>query len=339
MKKRLEAELLSIAHRILKLKNKSEVDQLYHETQKLYETLTVLKFYGDNYEQVKSEISEDDLHEKLSDVLEATTAAVPVAVEVPVTVEEPEEEVVTETEEQIVGEPEAAAQPETEEELVGEAEVSPEAEFEAEEEPVIVGEITLDEEEGEEENDENLNQLPVEESVAEEKSDVDFGAIFELAAERPNEIEDEKTEEIQAPINEVKPETKQISFQDLLGENYSEPVFVKPTDVTKPAAKKESTEEKAEVIVEKEEIKPLSLNDKLSKSINIGLNDRIGFVKYLFNDSTEDYNRVLSQLNTFSTFAEAKDFIEDIIKPDYNNWEGVDDYAERFIEIVEKKFD
>ena len=50
MKKRLESELISIAHRILKLKNKSEVDQLYLETRKLYETLAVLKFYGDNYE-------------------------------------------------------------------------------------------------------------------------------------------------------------------------------------------------------------------------------------------------------------------------------------------------
>ena len=74
------------------------------------------------------------------------------------------------------------------------------------------------------------------------------------------------------------------------------------------------------------------------KTINIGLNDRMGFVKFLFGDSSEDYNRVLSQLNTFSTFEEAKDFIEEIIKPDYNNWEGADEFAERFIGLVEKKF-
>ena len=65
MKKRLEAELISIAHRVLKLKNKSERDQLYLETRKLYETLSVLKFYGDNYEQLKSEITIEDLEEKL----------------------------------------------------------------------------------------------------------------------------------------------------------------------------------------------------------------------------------------------------------------------------------
>ena len=330
MKKRLEAELLSIAHRILKLKNKSEVDQLYHETQKLYEALTVLKFYGDNYEQVKSEIAVDDLEEKLSTSLEEKAPETPVAVVEPVIAEEPKEELVAETKEEEVIETEVVTEVETE--------------TETEEEPIIVGEITLEEEEIEEEENvpviddsEDVEEEVEEEVVAESKDEMDFGAIFELAAESPNEIEDEK-----AVVEEPKAKTKQISFEELLGENYNEPIFVKPNDITKPAGKKEKTEEKAEeksdVIVDREEGKSLSLNDQLSKTINIGLNDRMGFVKFLFGDSTEDYNRVLSQLNTFSTFEEAKDFIEEIIKPDYNNWEGADEFAERFIGLVEKKF-
>ena len=44
MKKKLEADLISIAHRILQLKNKSDINQLYLETQKLYEKLSVLRF-------------------------------------------------------------------------------------------------------------------------------------------------------------------------------------------------------------------------------------------------------------------------------------------------------
>ena len=310
MKKRLEAELLSIAHRILKLKNKSEVDQLYYETQKLYEALTVLKFYGDNYEQVKSEIAVDDLEEKLSASLEEKAPETPIVVAEPIAIEEPKEEVIAETKEETV----------VEEEVVEEVA----AEEEIEEEAVVVGEITIEEEE-------------VDEQPEEVKSDIDFAAMFELAAESPNEIEDEKP-----IVEEAKAETKQISFEELLGENYNEPVFVKPNDITKPVGKKEKIEEKAEeksdVIVDREEGKSLSLNDKLSKTINIGLNDRMGFVKFLFADSTEDYNRVLSQLNTFSSFEEAKDFIEEIIKPDYNNWDGADEFAERFIGLVEKKF-
>jgi hypothetical protein len=46
----------------------------------------------------------------------------------------------------------------------------------------------------------------------------------------------------------------------------------------------------------------------------------------------------MNQLITFDSFAEAQNFIEDMVKPDYNNWEGKDDYVARFMEIVEKKF-
>jgi len=55
-----------------------------------------------------------------------------------------------------------------------------------------------------------------------------------------------------------------------------------------------------------EPLKPSSLNDKLQTNIQIGLNDRIVFVKNLFEGSQEDFNRVISQLNTFKTEKEAK---------------------------------
>jgi hypothetical protein len=313
MKKRLEAELISIAHRVLKLKNKSEIDQLYHETQKLYEALAVLKFYGDNYEQLKSDVVVEDLEEKVVAFVETKTL-----VETPI----------KETEATIAAEPETIEEPHVEEEpievameestdeeeLIVEEEIEEEPtalEEDTEEEPIIVGEITLEEDEIEEE----------EEPIAELQSDLDFEPIFELAAESP--IEDV----IEEKIEEKKQEAQQISFEDLLGENYSEPVFVKPNDIVVPDSLKNVIDEK-----------PLSLNDQHLKVINIGLNDKMAFVKNLFGDSNEDYNRVLSQLNTFSTFEEAKDFIDEIIKPDYNNWDGVDDYSERFIEIVAKKF-
>lgn len=316
MKKRLEAELISIAHRVLKLKNKSEIDQLYHETQKLYEALTVLKFYGDNYEQVKSDISNEDIEEKIESFVEnKTVVATPKVVveEIATEVEEQKEEIAAEVEEVV------------EQEIVTASEETEVQEEAVEEEPVIVGEITLEEEEEIEEE-----EVP----VGEVKGDLDFEPIFELAAETPVE-----TLEIEEPkAEEPKKEAQQISFEDLLGQNYTEPVFVKPNDVTLPTSKKEVFEKSDDIIVDRFEGKTPSLNDKLAKTINIGLNDRMGFVKFLFADSNEDYNRVLSQLNTFSTFREAKDFIDEIIKPDYNNWVGADDYADRFIELVEKKF-
>ncbi|PID68232.1 MAG: hypothetical protein CR968_02620 [Flavobacteriia bacterium] len=81
-----------------------------------------------------------------------------------------------------------------------------------------------------------------------------------------------------------------------------------------------------------------SLNDRLSqKQIQVGLNDRIGFVKHLFDGSVEDFNRVLSQLNTFSKEQEAKDFMETHVLPDYD-WSDKEEYVVRFYKLIETKF-
>ena len=99
--------------------------------------------------------------------------------------------------------------------------------------------------------------------------------------------------------------------------------------------------DKTSTLFDKEENKgheKKSLNDSLVKNtIQIGLNDRIAFVKHLFNFDQSDFNRVLSQLNTLKTEKEAKDFIQNKVKPDYN-WIGKEEYEERLITIIERKF-
>ncbi len=82
---------------------------------------------------------------------------------------------------------------------------------------------------------------------------------------------------------------------------------------------------------------PKSLNDKLHINIQIDLNDRIAFVKHLFDGNQNDFNRVVSQLNTFKTEKEAKKFINKMVKPDYN-WAEKEEYEDRFMEIVVRKF-
>ena len=85
--------------------------------------------------------------------------------------------------------------------------------------------------------------------------------------------------------------------------------------------------------------KPKSLNDRLNKGIHIGVNDKLAFIKHLFDGSTTDYNRVLSQLGTIKTKEEAFNFVANMVKPDYNNWEGKEDYESRFLDIIAKKYD
>ena len=82
-----------------------------------------------------------------------------------------------------------------------------------------------------------------------------------------------------------------------------------------------------------------SLNDSHNaKEMVVGLNDRLAFVKHLFNDSTEEFNRVLSQLNTIESQDRTTAFIENMVKPEYNNWKGKEEYAARFMALVERRF-
>lgn len=60
MKKKLEAELISIAHRVLQLKNKSDVEILFQETQKLYEKLAVLRFVENQFGDTKPTLGQTD---------------------------------------------------------------------------------------------------------------------------------------------------------------------------------------------------------------------------------------------------------------------------------------
>lgn len=305
MKKRLEAELISIAHRILKLKNKSEVDQLYKETQKLYETLSVLKFYQDSFEQVKEDVSLEVLEEKLAVALEVSP-----------------EEIVAPTVEAVEPAVEEEAVVMVEEVEVEEVEEVQEVQVEDTPEAVVEDEV---EQEDEEENEEEEATVAAEDKE-EEQPALAFQPIFSLDHE-DEEAETEDDIEPAETASEITPETKRVVVEEFLGESYVDPVFVKPNEVSLFAAPTEEVPAFKSPVV-----------NESAKSIAIGLNDRIGFVKHLFDESNEDFNRVLSQLNSFDTFEEAKNFIDDMVKPDYNNWQGNEDYAERFMELIEHKF-
>ncbi|MCE2613497.1 hypothetical protein LVD13_10970 [Flavobacteriaceae bacterium D16] len=82
-----------------------------------------------------------------------------------------------------------------------------------------------------------------------------------------------------------------------------------------------------------------SVNDKwVAREIKVDLNDRLAFVKHLFRESTEDFNRVISQLNTIDSEERSRAFIENMIKPEYDNWNGKEAYENRFMAIIERRF-
>ncbi|MEN8886831.1 MAG: hypothetical protein ABF246_10605 [Winogradskyella sp.] len=247
MKKKLESELVSIAHRILKLKGREDIDKMHNEVAKLYEKLTVLKFAKENFEDDMPTIGNDSsffdmldtaFNNKVSDNIEVENKTY-------VNLDEVEDDAIME--------------------------------------PVM------------------------------EK-------IKDMVAQMPEETQQVDTLIENTLANDV---TTTIEFEAIASDFAVMPEFEPLEDAQKREA----------------ELAKTSLNDTLKgRRLQIGLNDKLAFTKHLFDSKNEDYDRVISQINTLDSLAEARTLIFDMIKPDYNNWQGKEAYEERFIEIVEGKF-
>jgi len=307
MKKIIETDLVSIAHRILQLKDKSDVNSLLNETEKLYQKLVLLKFYEDNKFRLDPSITEDRLNE-IAD--ESKNTEIPLV----------QESIQNKTEEK-----------HKEESIV----------IEELKEDSNHDEISISEEE------------PVSEKVNEdEKVTTNDEPVFTPSIEETQktvEEIDEQIEEIEErdPIEDAKEAVERATLEiDPVFSVSHEQLFVADHEIQENIPVKEETEP----VKENQHLTmggnvsfhqvPLNktINDAFNNTIVVGLNDRIAFEKNLFNGNSEDLNRVISQLNTLGSYEEAKDFIEDLVKPDFNNWKDKDEYEQRFMQLVEKRF-
>ena len=151
--------------------------------------------------------------------------------------------------------------------------------------------------------------------------------IFQFKKENENTIHGSNQEEVNTAmetINEIVteiPDETNIESVDDLFSSVANPEFII----------KENNDN--EILNESKK-----LNESLIKGIKIGLNDKIAFTKGLFDGSEEDFSRVVSQLQTYSSWDEAFDFLNNIVKPDYNNWEGKEEIEKRFLKCIENNF-
>ena len=309
MHKKLEADLMSLAHSILKMKNKEDVFALKDKSQVIYEKLSLLAFVE---EYVNTTPNLEETKEELLSIVEVALA----------TKNSEVEEVVTS--DSIIPQLDAAYLELENEKL--EAEIGDG--FNAENVEIVekIAEF----------------QGPLE-VVKEDEIEQPFDELEEILASEADVKQETLNPEKEAIEEEVE---ELISFEDLkeISENNDAAINFK-NDVKDVAERKTTTleEELQDTIPVDimanlfEPIQPKSLNDKLFGNIQIGLNDRIVFVKNLFNGSQEDFNRVISQLNTSKTEKEAKKFITKMVKPDYN-WTEHEELEIRFMEIIERKF-
>jgi len=173
---------------------------------------------------------------------------------------------------------------------------------------------------------------------AEETESKMVAEIHEEALEKEIFLES-KMEELFNEGDTIVKETakKSYSLQISLEEEFKDAISADIATNLFERATKESPVIK-EKTAEKQENKQRSLNDALFKNnIQVGLNDRIAFVNQLFDGSQQDFNRVISQLNSFKTEEEAKNFIEEFVKPDYD-WSAKEEFEQRLMNLIERKF-
>ena len=316
MKKKLETELMSLAHKVLRLKNKSELRVLRDEAKILHEKLAVLLFVEEYLSEVKPTIS---LTEAEKIILDGFGKEAVVETSEPVKETTPELRTI-----------------EIEETMVDILEEETVPEITINEEIVIHPEIVIEEPIAVVEN-ETIPQIEAFDEIKEETITLNFG-IEEEPEPQPEPVVEIKTPEIPEP--KIKNKSKQVSLEDILEDIQPIATFVKASEQPKEAVvnKKEEAPVKSAKKAAEPHHKSVSINDKLRKTVTIGLNDKIAFVKHLFGGSDADFIRVISQLNTFDNYQESYDFIQEIVKPDYNNWSGKEEVEERFMHIIENKF-
>ena len=291
MHKKLETDLMSLAHSILQMKNKENVFLLKQKAHEIYEKLSVLAFVEEYVNATPN----------LKDTKEELTAVVKKAYE---------------NKKLVLEELAAVEEIET---VIEHVAIAPLAVENTPIEPAV-GDNSSEEEVQEEVKDAQSNEVettenemedftaPLEEIETAAATEQPFDALENLIFKDTTAIDSQEgvTEVLETPALTLEEELADVISVDLIADLF-------------------------------EPLKPTSLNNKLQANIHIDLNDRIVFVKNLFDGSQEDFNRVVSQLNSFKTEKEAKKFINKMVKPDYD-WKNHEALENRFITIIERRF-
>lgn len=110
-----------------------------------------------------------------------------------------------------------------------------------------------------------------------------------------------------------------------------------PNFVRKESDKTQAKPEKTTTTAEEKPIP--NLNERFNTGLKVDLNDRLAFIQHLFNNSPNEYQRAMNQLTTFDSMEQAEAFIQELIKPDYQGWEGKEEYEERFSRVLNQYFE
>lgn len=375
MKRVLEDELISLAHRILKLKSRADIHQLKKEAGMLYEKLAVLSFAEKHFGGVKPTIGKtefsDAFYSQYSHIDKDGDYKSPDGTEYnPEPISEPNTEKIKDIVSHMPPEAEQVDY------LLDQFKKLSQSDFsDLEEAKESHQDTEIDQQKEEIDSEEHLEDKTQEsvEEKADKKKTIEEKPTQEEEKQNfqtnQGEIDDEQPvdsspKEKQESETELEQNTKEkasntSSFEEDFGVHFDDLPFFEPKtedkQENKPEAennphqeKKEEEEKPQPENIEKQQPKRTidlfnqdkkSLNDRLQVGFQIGLNDRLAFTKALFDNNVEDYNRVMSQISTLNSYDEAQQFIEQNVKPEYSNWDEKPEVYQRFMSLLKRKFE
>ncbi|TYO93679.1 hypothetical protein LX74_00764 [Elizabethkingia miricola] len=209
---------------------------------------------------------------------------------------------------------------------------------ETEAEPVIMEEETVvaaaaEEEEEEEEEEEVMNETEItEETVSTEEEHADeekevtkepeyqIKELFIREEEDSSHLDEEAAHKVKlASIKGLKP----ISREEITNTTENNEVPEKVNEYV-------NTEENTAFI-------PTNTNTSVQTGqFRLDLNDRMAFLKKLFNNDEVEMKYVLERLNEARTLDDAKEYLSDLYYD--RDWKPVDEYAQRLWSLVESRF-
>jgi len=337
MHKKLEAELIHLAHQVLKMNNTTDINTLRDKARLIYENLAALTFI-DNYFVDTPEVtdSKEDFLESLNQLVNKKVVnkveTVPEKASFVQETPKKEEIVIEKT-----PKPVEKTTPKVEEAPKAEEVVKEKEAPKVKEDEKVATEQLIQK---------TLKTVKTEAKEIASKIEEKTQTTTPKVAEK-NSLEDEMKDSISADVAaNMFERAEKISTDKVapLTPNTDNKAKIEKEDVLGTTSKTEKP--KVNIATKQEIFKPkptptpsaTSLNDRIhNQKIQVGLNDRIAFVKHLFNFSQEEFNRVLSQLNTFNSEQECKDFLNTQVKPEYD-WSNKEEYEERLIALIERKF-
>ena len=80
------------------------------------------------------------------------------------------------------------------------------------------------------------------------------------------------------------------------------------------------------------------LNDQFAKIFKVDVNDRSAFIKKLFDNKIDEYEKVMKKISSIHNWKLIDVFINNEVKPKYKSWKDNLKVEKRFFNIIKKQF-